>query len=377
MKIIKKSGSGSFPKITVPTAAVPNISIESHSDSTDEAPRRRTVPGGLPKKLSSETTGLHPRNRHTGRYDFEKLVKHSPDLRPYVVTNAHGDLSVDFANAEAVKVLNRSLLREYYAIEHWDIPEGYLCPPIPGRSDYIHYVADLLGLAQGERAPRGDQVRLLDVGVGANTIYPIVGRREYGWTFVGTDVDAKALDSAGAIIDANESLKGAIELRLQEVPAQILKGVIQSSDIFDATVCNPPFHASAREAKESSERKWRNLERDAADRLATEKPGEIPTPRKGLNFGGQGGELWCPGGEVSFITRMMEESVSYGKRVLWFTTLVSRDNNIPALRSVLKRLQVVDSRIIRMEQGQKQSRILAWTFQGLRDREAWASRRWK
>ena len=68
--------------------------------------------------------------------------------------NQFGDESVDFANPAAVKALNRALLRQDYGLDYWDIPAGYLCPPIPGRADYVHYLADLLAADRGGGAPR-------------------------------------------------------------------------------------------------------------------------------------------------------------------------------------------------------------------------------
>ncbi|MCV5737882.1 RlmF-related methyltransferase, partial [Escherichia coli] len=82
----------------------------------------------------------------------------------------------------------KALLTAYYDIDFWDIPEHYLCPPIPGRADYIHRVAELLdGEVKGKY--RHQNVRALDVGVGANCIYPIVGVTQYGWHYTGSDVD--------------------------------------------------------------------------------------------------------------------------------------------------------------------------------------------
>ena len=95
---------------------------------------------------------LHPRNRHSGRYDFPKLIAACPELGEYVILNPYGKQSIDFANPDAVRVFNRALLRQFYGIQHWDIPAGYLCPPVPGRADYLHGLADLLA---GDTGPRG------------------------------------------------------------------------------------------------------------------------------------------------------------------------------------------------------------------------------
>jgi len=143
-----------------------------------------------------EKLSLHPRNRHRERYDFKLLIDSCPELAPHVRMNPYSDESVDFFNPEAVKELNRALLNHYYDIEYWDIPPDYLCPPIPGRADYIHHIAELLGSCNRGKIPTGNQIRCLDVGAGANCIYPIIGNKEYGWSFVGSEIDPVAMESS-------------------------------------------------------------------------------------------------------------------------------------------------------------------------------------
>ena len=92
---------------------------------------------------------MHPRNKHVGRYDFEALTKSVPDLAAFVTLNPLKEQTIDFSNPEAVKALNRALLKTFYGVNRWDIPPGYLCPPVPGRADYIHYTADLLSSTNG------------------------------------------------------------------------------------------------------------------------------------------------------------------------------------------------------------------------------------
>lgn len=297
-------------------------------------------------------------------------MKGFPALVPFVSLNPHQELSIDFADPEAVKCLNRALLKQLYGISHWDIPDGYLCPPVPGRADYLHSIADLLSGCNGGTIPRGEAIRALDIGVGANCIYPIIGHREYGWSFVGTDVDPVALASARTIARSNPELSGAIELRLQPMPSKILKGLLQAGEIFDFTICNPPFHASLAEANEGSRRKWRNLGLGAAAGKGRDRP---PV----LNFGGQGAELWCPGGEVAFVRRMIQDSAEVADRVLWFSSLVSKGSSLPAVHGALEKAGAVEVRTIDMAQGQKKSRIVAWTFLAPRLREAWVSERWR
>src|SRR5688572_18162071 len=100
---------------------------------------------------------MHPRNRHQNQYNLQELAISCPELSPYIIVTKFNTESIDFSNTKAVKVLNKALLKQYYGILDWDIPPNYLCPPIPGRADYIHYAADLLD-------KKGSGVRVLDVG---------------------------------------------------------------------------------------------------------------------------------------------------------------------------------------------------------------------
>lgn len=307
------------------------------------------------KVAAAEVLRFHPRNRHQGEYDFDRLVAASPELKPYVQPNAWQVMSIDFADPRAVVALNRALLQDQYGIRDWALPDGYLCPPVPGRADYLHALADLLAQDNDGRIPIGDAVRVLDVGVGANAIYPLIGRCEYGWAFVGADIDVVALENAARILASNPDLASGIELRRQPDAAHILAGIIRPDDRFDLTLCNPPFHASAAEAHAGSRRKWRNLGRGDAARPV-------------LNFGGQANELYCPGGEPAFIRRMIAESQAFQGQVRWFTTLVSRADNLPAIYRLLRQAGARQVRTVEMRQGQKQSRFVAWTFGGDRQR---------
>jgi len=333
------------------------------------APHRGAKPPKLPRPpATQEKPKLHPRNRHRGRYDFAQLVAACPELARFVVPNAQGDRSIDFANPQAVRALNRALLQQVYGIAGWDIPPAYLCPPIPGRADYVHVIADLLAGDDDDVIPHGAALRGLDVGVGANGVYPLIGHSEYGWSFVGTDIDPQALAALQRIVDANAGLGQFIELRLQRSPENIFNGVWQGGEVFDFTLCNPPFHASLAEAYEGSARKWQNLGKAGAGKADA-------APRR--NFGGQGAELWCAGGEAAFVRRMIVESVALAKSCLWFTTLVSKAATLPAVQVALRQAGVREWKTLDMAQGQKKSRAVAWTFLDAAQRRRWAEQRWR
>jgi 23S rRNA (adenine1618-N6)-methyltransferase len=307
---------------------------------------------------------LHPRNKHRGRYNLKLLVESCPELAQFVHVNKYDDESVDFFNPEAVKMLNKALLKHYYGLDYWDVPSGYLCPPIPGRADYIHHISDLLANSNKGVVPEGNGIRCIDVGVGASCVYPVVGIQEYGWSFVGTEVDAASMESAQKIIDLNPVLRDKVELRLQADQNAIFDGVFQKEECFDLTICNPPFHTSMAEARSGTLRKLSNLKQKKETKVV-------------LNFGGQSSELWCVGGEVRFVQYMIRQSRQYASSCFWFSTLISKQENVKTSCEMLEKMEAVEVKVIPMGQGNKTSRIVAWTFLTPEQQVKWAEKRWK
>ena len=242
--------------------------------------------------------------------------------------------------------LNQALLKHFYGMETWSVPQGFLCPPIPGRADCVHHVADLLAKRPVNRQHQA--VRMLDIGTGANLIYPIIATRALGWQVVGSDINATALAHAQKLIDANPALAGTT-LRLQSDASKVFTGVIQADEYFDVTLCNPPFFKSADEANKQAARKWRNLKGAKASSVR--------------NFGGQNAELWCEGGELAFLRRFIAESRLFAQQVGWFTSLVSNQDHLPKLQQALRKLNVAEIKVVAMAQGQKRSHLLAWRFE--------------
>jgi 23S rRNA (adenine1618-N6)-methyltransferase len=323
------------------------------------------TPARPPPRADRDTDSVHLRNRHQDRYDFARLTLAWTPLKAFLVRTPDGSATIDFADPSAVRALNRALLQSQYGIREWQFPDGYLCPPIPGRADYLHGLADLLAESNGGAIPRGPSVRVLDIGTGASCIYPLLGRVEYGWHFVGTEIDRAALASATAIVAANPELAAHIELRLQPDSGLMLKGTVREGERFDLTLCNPPFHASAAEAAQASAVKWQKLGRAAG-----------PRARPQRNFGGQSRELWCRGGEVAFVRRLIDESVDLASSVYWFTSLIAKGAHLASLKQHLKKVGAREVRSVAMAHGQKQSRFLAWSFLDSEQRATWRRERW-
>jgi 23S rRNA (adenine1618-N6)-methyltransferase len=317
----------------------------------------------LTEKNPQEKTTLHPRNKNRDRYDLSALTAGNPELAKYIKPNKFGEDSIDFSNSHAVKLLNRGLLNHYYGISYWEFPDENLCPAIPGRADYIHYIADLLGESNFGRIPTGNKITCFDIGLGANCVYPIIGAVEYGWNFIGSDVEPKSVASAQAIVNANTLLKDKIECELQKNKKHFFKGIIGAQDKIDVSICNPPFHHSVEDAQNGTRRKVKNLTGKAA-----KKPE--------LNFAGINSELIYDGGESAFINSMIIESVEFSGNFYWFSTLVSKQSNLKGIYKALSNVKATHTKTITMGTGNKSTRVVAWTFLTKEEQSEWRRTRW-
>ncbi len=294
---------------------------------------------------------MHRNNKHKDGYDLNRLISGAPELEPYVFINKYEKQTMDFANPKAVRILNKALLKEHYSIGFWDFPETNLCPAIPGRVDYIHHIADLL-----EQSHLTKDIVILDVGTGANCIYPLLGNAEYGWNFVGTDIDGKALKSASEIVVKN-GLGEVVKLRRQHDQGNVFIDILAESDAFSITMCNPPFYKSETEALEATTRKLKGLGK-GADKVTR-------------NFEGQSQELWYEGGEKAFLHTYLYESSLYKNNSFWYTSLVSNKDNVKSMQKSLKKLGATVIKVIEMELGNKKSRLVAWTFLSKEEQRDW------
>lgn len=321
-----------------------------------KGPRGSAASGGL-------KTRLHHRNKNREPYDLNALSIAVPELKQQLIFTDHGAASIDFADPRAVKQLNKALLNHYYGIKTWDFPDANLCPPVPGRADYIHHIADLLAGSNSGKVPTGNKVTCLDIGTGATCIYPVIGAVEYGWNFIGSDVDPGSIASAQNIINANPAIIANVECRLQKDPNAIFHGILNKEEKIDVTLCNPPFHASLEEAQRGSRRKVQNL---------SGKRSKAPV----LNFSGNSSELIHEGGEYQFIQKMIWESRAIPKNCLWFSTLVSKGSNLKGILSALEKSEAQQIRTITMGTGNKVSRVVAWTFLSGEEQKEWKASRW-
>ena len=325
---------------------------------------------------------------------MERLVASYPRLGPHVAPGPTGRPTVDWADPAAVRALNTALLVADYGVnpDYADIlPPGALVPPVPGRADYVHHVADALrhslsedgggdGGGGGTAVPRGPAVVGLDIGTGASCIYPTLATAAYGWRMIASEIEPAAVASARDIVRSNGH-ENRIEVRRQPNAANIFDGVLRAEDRLDFAMCNPPFYPSREAFRAENARKLRGLAKKKKGAQAPGEKGEGAIASN--NFGGTDAELWCEGGEVAFVGRIIAESRRHADRCLWFSSLVSRRDNLTKIERSFpgdaggrgRGRGVRTVRRVPMGAGQKSATILMWSFLDAAERREWANMR--
>lgn len=344
------------------------------------------MPSKKNKRKRPERPTIHPKNKYSDNPpDFSVLASLYPSLKPFVFYSRDGRPRIDWTDYNSTRELTRVLLLHDHGLNWW-IPDGQLCPTVPNRSNYIHWIEDLLS---SDIIPKNnnndDIVRGFDIGTGANCIYPLLGASLLGWTFVGSDVTDVAVEWAEKNVKCNQHISELIEIRkvtacqsaisiedsncgesvncenkmdgnatvveeAEHLPSSsfdppldmnkkysgppLLLGVVRDGEKFDFCMCNPPFFETMEEA--------------------------------GLNpktsCGGTPEEMVCPGGEKAFITRIIEDSVVLKESFRWFTSMVGRKVNLKFLTSKLREVGVTIVKTTEFVQGQTCRWGLAWSF---------------
>ncbi|MDB9712375.1 23S rRNA (adenine(1618)-N(6))-methyltransferase RlmF [Flavobacteriaceae bacterium] len=291
---------------------------------------------------------MHSLNPYSNRYNLKKLTKYYSSLEKFIILNPAGEETIDFSSSEAVFTLNKAMLLADFKLKDYQLPSGYLIPPVPGRLDYLLHIQDFL--MEKFNCRIDDRLNGLDIGSGANGIYCILGVQHFNWKMVGSETDLKAVEIANVNLELTKELCDNIEIRHQENKSFLFKNTIQAKEKFDFVVCNPPFHGSKEDAIKGSLKKLKNL-------------GGIATKDEfSLNFEGQANELWCNGGEVLFIKRLIKESVGYKNQVKVFSSLVAKSESIKAIKKQLNKVKA-DFQVIPMALGNKKGRYVMWWFE--------------
>ncbi|AFZ81678.1 protein of unknown function DUF890 domain-containing protein [Theileria equi strain WA] len=338
---------------------------------------------------------MHPRSKHTMKHDFLSLSRILPVLKKHMTLNLKWKPKMpkylmyhfDFTHPDAVYHLSKAILKCIYNLDFYlpcgcpngccdsefesELPmetpqvdcsdfvfERYLAPCVPNRVNYIHHAADLLKLENNSydgylnsviplnKILTGGHIVVMDIGTGANCIYPLLGTAEYSWNFIGVDIDEESLALARKNVFLN-NLEKKITLRLQDNPISMFGGVICSYELICLTLSNPPFHSSIKEINQNprtitlgkkneiiftqSQFSVHLLKAKYLDCLDNSENCMIRGTVK-YTFS----EDCMEHGELAFIEIMLLESRLYAFNVLWFTSLVAK---LSTLKKIKRKIQ--------------------------------------
>lgn len=257
------------------------------------------------------------------RYEFTTLLHNNADLRRYATASTNGQLKLDLSSREATYALTRAILCDHFSLR-FTLPQGQLVPTVPNRVQYLTWATELLGLQAREV-----QRVVVDIGTGPSCIYALLGTRLFPeWSFVATDTDPVAIESARRNVEDNDLGKVTVLLTLSE--GKLLPSEIASLKP-SLTVCNPPFHA------------------------------ELPDTAAPA---GSQSQLVTEGGEYAFVCRLADESTQLPS-IEWFTSLVGRKVDLPRIVAYLRssRVRALYVKTVELSQGGRTTRwAVAWSF---------------
>ena len=69
-----------------------------------------------------------------------------------------------------------------------------MIPPIPSRLNYINLINNLI------KEIKEDNIIGIDIGTGANIIYPLLGNSLYNWKFICSEINQDAFNNAKLIL---------------------------------------------------------------------------------------------------------------------------------------------------------------------------------
>uniref|UniRef100_A0A914DWJ5 U6 small nuclear RNA (adenine-(43)-N(6))-methyltransferase n=1 Tax=Acrobeloides nanus TaxID=290746 RepID=A0A914DWJ5_9BILA len=294
---------------------------------------------------------MHPKNPYKDNPpDFQYLAKKFPEFRAYCTLDIGGKVHLNFEDPDAVRVLAQTLLREDFDLDV-ELPSNSLIPRVPQRLNYILWIDDLL-----KYNGFNENVIGIDIGTGASCIYPLLGAKLYGWHFFATDVDKESIRVAEINVEKNFLSEHILVLPTDGKHA--LQDVIRYCGSVPVTfcMCNPPFFLL-----EESSKKFIPDESGVLKNLCGLTVDSTRNGPRSVTVAKEH-ELAIEGGEVAFVSKIIEESVALQKAVRIYTSMVGKKASMVQLKKKLSRLTNVNYTVSTLSQGRTQRWVLAWSF---------------
>eukprot|EP01127_Copromyxa_protea_P015414 TRINITY_DN442_c1_g1_i1.p1 TRINITY_DN442_c1_g1~~TRINITY_DN442_c1_g1_i1.p1 ORF type:complete len:464 (+),score=88.72 TRINITY_DN442_c1_g1_i1:31-1422(+) len=306
---------------------------------------QRGIKRALP---SSNNDKMHDRNPYKkSPPDFKQLASLYPSFAEHVITKG-GSATLDWNNPESLCELTKALLHKDFGVTI-ELPLDQLCPTVTSRVNYILWLEDLLGIQQrpkstkkqktGTESQPASAIRGIDIGTGASCIYPLLGYSMNNWRFTATDIDENSVKWAQKNVSLNNwgDFIQVIHKSSEDIILSLFStdtSETPEAKVYDFCMCNPPF--------------FENIEQ------------KIDNPRTQCNA--TSGELVTEGGEVAFVTKMIEESLILRHQVTWYTSLLGRKVSVKKLLKTLHEKGIKNTRTTTFYQGHTTRWAVAWSF---------------
>ncbi|KAK5135662.1 hypothetical protein LTR08_004963 [Meristemomyces frigidus] len=289
------------------------------------------------------------RSYYDGDVDFDVLAEQDADFAA-ICRVSKDERWIDFQNPKVVQQLTKSLLKCDFGVSI-QLPDDRLCPPVPVRWNYVHWIQELLDTTSDTYSDRYDPEREvigLDIGVGASCIYPLLAcSSRSSWRMAGTDIDQHSLSYARKNVDANGTSK-RIKLAHTTTDSPLIPIDALKIEELDFLMTNPPFYSSTEDMQASYTAK-------------TAPPSAVCT--------GAENEMICPGGDVGFVTRILTESLELRDRVQWYTAMFGKISSLQIVVAKLKEHDITNFAVTCLQAGYRTKRwAVGWSFGDYRPR---------
>lgn len=285
--------------------------------------------------------------------DFKALAKADPDFKQ---TWQACSGKLDFQDPVTLQSLSRAILKVDFGLE-LSLPYDRLCPPIPNRWNYVSWIQGLLDSTSPTYCNKYEPERKvigLDIGTGASGIYAMLSMKSRpNWTICATDINKTSFDSAAANFAKNNLLSRTKMLhttsKMPLVPLEAL-----GTQQLDFTLCNPPFFTDSAE-----------MEKSLSGEGKATGPNAICT--------GSNNEMIYPGGDLGFVTRIVEESLVLRSKVTWYSSMLGKLSSAKAIVELLKSHKITNWAVGVLDPGTKTGTkrwVIAWSFGDLRPRHS-------
>ncbi|CAH8502253.1 unnamed protein product [Schistosoma turkestanicum] len=285
---------------------------------------------------------MHQRNIYKQkRPNFKELAAKFDFFDAVAVKDECGRVTLDFRIPSHLSALSKALLLNDFGL-NVDFPGDRLIPTVPLRLNYILWLEDLIkGLQRFS-----ERVKILDIGVGASCIYPLLGSAKNSWQFFGTESDVRNFSLAKENVDKNNLSKSIKLFHITENTSSldVVFGGTENTTYLHAVMANPPFFSDTSDAVGSNT--CRSLKRPPPKTISSAARHESQTV----------------GGEVYFCIRLIRDSIRYSTRVGVFTIMLGKKSSVSSVRRILHKFKITQISVYEMCQGRIMRWGVAWTF---------------